>query len=139
MIVIDASVGLKWLRRENEKYIDKALFLLKNHSDNIELITVPSLFYLEIANALVTKSLTKIETIKEDLSVLNDINLKVDSFTKDDYIEAALLAKKHKTTVYDMLYAVIAKKLKTVLITADEKFRQKTKFPFVKLLSEYSD
>lgn len=137
MIVIDASVGLKWLRRENEKHIDEALLLLKNHSDDVENIVVPSLFYLEIANALVTKSKTKAGTIKENLSFLNDINLKVDSFTKTDYIEASLLAKRYKTTVYDMLYAVIARKLNTILITADDKFIKKTKFKFVKFLSEY--
>src|SRR3989338_6717502 len=107
MIVIDASVGIKWFRKTSEEFIDQALILLKNHLDDKEKI------------------------IRENLRFLNDQNLKIYSFTKDDYIESAMLSRKYKTTVYDMLYAVIARKLKTTLITADEKFVERTKFSYV--------
>ncbi|MBI5621043.1 PIN domain-containing protein, partial [Candidatus Gottesmanbacteria bacterium] len=56
----------------------------------------------------------------------------------DDVVKSALLAHKKKTSVYDMLYAVIAKRLGTDLITADDQFVRKTKFSHVKLLSEYA-
>lgn len=137
MIVIDASVGIKWFRKTSEEFIDQALILLKNHLDDKEIITVPSLFYLEIANAMVTKTGYKEKIIRENLRFLNDQNLKIYSFTKDDYIESAMLSRKYKTTVYDMLYAVIARKLKTTLITADEKFVERTKFSYVKSLNDF--
>lgn len=136
MIVIDASVAFKWFDKR-EEFRDKSLLILHNHLDNSNKIVVPSLLYLEVANALVTKTNTKTETVKEDLDKLNNSNLQIHSFTKQEYIEAAVLSRKHGTTVYDMLYAVIAKKLRTVLITADQSFIKKTKFPFVKPLSEY--
>ena len=137
MIVVDASVAFKWFTSENEVYREKALIILQNHLENIETITVPSLIYLEVANALVTKIKSTEKTIKKNLQFLNEADLKIDSFTKTDYINAAILAKKHNTTVYDMLYAVIAKKLNTILITADDKFIEKTKFSFVKLIRDY--
>ena len=137
MIVVDASVAFKWFTSENEVYREKALIILQNHLKNIETIMVPSLIYLEVANALVTKIKSTEKTIKKNLQFLNEADLKIDSFTKTDYINAAILAKKHKTTVYDMLYAVIAKKLNTILITADDKFIEKTKFSFVKLIRDY--
>ena len=137
MIVVDASVASKWFRRTDENNIDKALILLQNHINNKEAITIPSLLYLEVANAMVTKGGMGEKAIRKNLEFLNERDLKIYSFTKTDYIEAAVLANKFKTSVYDMLYAVIAKKNNTVLITADDKFIRKTKFPFVKSLSNY--
>ncbi|OGG30870.1 hypothetical protein A3I51_03765, partial [Candidatus Gottesmanbacteria bacterium RIFCSPLOWO2_02_FULL_38_8] len=126
MIVVDASVVLKWFRRKDEDYISNALNLLQNHLDNKEIITIPSLLFLEIANALVTKSKSSEKKIRENLQFLNKCNLKIYSFTKEDYINASILAKKHQTTVYDMLYAIVAKRNNTILVTGDENFIKKT-------------
>ena len=56
--------------------------------------------------------------------------------TKDDVFEAARMAKKYHTSVYDMLYAVVAKKNNCQLITADTKFAEKVQLPFVKTIKE---
>lgn len=133
MIVIDASIAVKWL---NEEEADRKLVipLLNAHLEGKEEIVIPSLLFLEVANALVTKPSTTEEQVKTGLQILNDLELKIHSFTKKDLIETATLAKKYHTTVYDMLYAVVAKDNNCMLITADEKFLKKTQFPFVKLL-----
>ena len=54
----------------------------------------------------------------------------------------SMLAGKNAVPIVEILYSkghvnefVIAKKLKTVLITADVKFIQKTNFPYVKLFT----
>lgn len=133
MIVIDASVAFKTISSQEEDS-DKAKFLFSQHNAGINPIVVPSLLYLEVANALVTKSHVTEEFIKKSLQFLNSLGFTVHSFTKDEYVEAAILAKQYKTSVYDMLYAVVARAKKCNLVTADEQFVKKTKFPFVQLL-----
>ncbi len=135
MIVIDASTALKWIL-SLEEYSDKALKLYKDHIENRKEILVPSLIFIEIANTLVTKSdLTKTE-VKMGLKFIYAANLKSHETSEKEILEASTLAKKYKTTVYDMLYAVIAKNKNCELITADENFIKKTGFKFVKHISE---
>lgn len=134
MIVVDTSVGFKWLQEED--YSEKAISLLQNHKDNIETIIVPDIFIMEIANTLATKSQTTEKSIKQALNKLFDINLQTKSLNNEDIQESTLLAKKYTTAVYDMIFAVIAKRYKTILVTADENFKKKTRLSFVKHISE---
>ncbi len=136
MIVIDASVGIKWVKAE-EDYQEQAKYIYTRHVEEIERIVVPNLFFIEIANSFSTKSSTQPRIIQKDLSFVFKSKLGIYEPTSDDILQSALDAKKFNTSVYDMLYAVVAKKNNTILITADERFVRKTKFPFVKLLSEY--
>lgn len=133
MIVIDASVAFKLINTQEEGS-DKARFLFSQHYKKQNKIIVPSLLYLEVANALVTKAHLTSPVIGEGMKLLNDFDLTIHSFTKNDFAETARLAKQYKTTVYDMLYAVIAKAEHCTLVTADVSFFKKTKFPFVQLL-----
>ncbi len=134
-MIIDASIGIKWIK-ENEEHRDQALILLKRHLSLREKIIVPSLFYPEIANYLVTGSKSPLTTIEKQLKFIYDNNLVIYEPTREIISQATIFAKKYITTVYDMLYAVVAKKHKTTLITADEKFITKTKFDYVKHISK---
>ncbi|OGM19914.1 hypothetical protein A2714_04220 [Candidatus Woesebacteria bacterium RIFCSPHIGHO2_01_FULL_38_9] len=136
MIVIDASIALKWLK-EGESYRDEALSLYQRHKTGKELIIAPSLIFIEIANALVTKSATTEETIKKSLSIVFKTNLKIHETDNENLIQASTFAKKFKTSVYDMLYAVVAKERSAILYTADEKFIEKTGFKFVKHIKDF--
>lgn len=133
MIVIDASVAFKLINTQEEGS-DKARFLFAQHYKKQNKIIVPSLLYLEVGNALVTKTHITSHLIEESLKLLNNFDLTIHSFTKNDLAETVRLAKQYKTTVYDMLYAVVAKAEHCDLVTADESFSKKTKFPFVQLL-----
>lgn len=138
MIIVDASIAFKWVQ-EDEVGRDKALNLLRKHAANLQKILVPPLFYLEVANAFVTKSTTTSESVREALKFIFDSNLNNYEPTQKDIFKAADLSKKYKTSVYDMLYAVVAKKHKAILYTADANFIKKTKFKFVKHLKEFRD
>lgn len=133
MIVIDASVVLKWIITD-EQDRDQALFLQKRHIEGQEIIIVPDFLFIEVANALVTKSKTSPAIVANDMKLLFQTALKTERPTEKDLLLASKLAKKYETSVYDMLYAVVAKKHKTHLITADANFVKKTGFKFVKLL-----
>lgn len=134
MIVLDASVVTKFINTQ-EKESDIAEKLFQAHIEETEKILVPTLLFFEVANALATKSDLREEYIKRGLNLLYNANFVIHEVNQKDMIEAALLAKKYKTSVYDMVYAVLAKKNKTTLITADHKFADKVNFPFVQTLS----
>ena len=136
MIVVDASVGGKWLFTVDESYRTSALDILRKHSDEEEKIIVPDLFFYEISNAVVTKTTITVQKISQILKKLFEINLSVYHPIEKDIVSSTRLAKKYQTSVYDMLYAVIAKRTKTILVTADEKFIQKTGFRFVKHIKD---
>ena len=81
MNVIDASVAIKLLK-STEDDADRAKKLLHDHLTKATRITVPSLLYLEVANALVTKSIYTQEDIEELLHLLNTFDFVIHSFTK---------------------------------------------------------
>ncbi len=134
MIIIDASVALKFINTQEEGS-EKTLELLERHTNGEEEIIIPSLLFLEVANALATKSSVLEAQIKEGIDTLYDSKFFVYDVQKDDTEEAALLARKYNTSVYDMIYALIAKKKNITLITADSKFINRVKFPFVRSLN----
>ncbi|MEK7534400.1 MAG: type II toxin-antitoxin system VapC family toxin [Patescibacteria group bacterium] len=135
MIVVDASVVVKWIKQDEED-VNIALSLYSSHLKKKEIIVVPRLLFYEVANFLATKPHATPTTIKVNLEFLFNTNLNIQIEDDKELREAVLLAQKYHTSVYDMLYAVIAKNKKCILITADENFIKKTKFKHVKLLRE---
>ena len=136
MIIVDTSVAMKWLLTTDEAYVEKARILLKNHIRQKDTISVPELFYYEIVNALATKTPLTLSKATMLITKIYEFNFEKMIPGETEMKKASMLAKKHKTSVYDMVYAVLAMKNKAVLVTADEKFIQKTGFKFVKHLKE---
>lgn len=134
MIVLDTSVIIKWI--QEEEYSDKARLLYKKHIDKKEEIVIPKLLLYESANTLTTKTRTSPSDIKTGLKFIFDSKLTIAEENEITIKNASVLAKKYKTTFYDMLFAVIAKNKNCLLITADKNFIQKTNFKFVKHISE---
>lgn len=138
MIIIDCSVAFKWFSQEDEEDTDKALEILASHLHSKELITVPDLIICELANVWVTKSSLPLKSSKVFLEDLRDSHLAIEPISFELISKAITFAKKYKVSVYDAIYAVLAKEKKCDLITADKKFIEKINLPFVKLLGEYS-
>ncbi len=135
MIIVDASIAIKWLNQDEEDS-ELALSLYKNHIEEKEKILLLQFLFIEVANYLATKSSTSEEHIKEGLQLLFETSFSIHQTIDEEIIEAATLAKKYGTSVYDMLYAVIAKRNNCLLVTADTKFAEKVRFPFVKTIKE---
>jgi len=136
MIVIDSSVVFKWFD-ETEAGSNQALQILRSHLDKSNIIVVPDLILYELANAWSTKSVLKLESIIDNIKMLKKYSLKTIHMDSSLLEKAVSVSKKYKVSVYDAIYAVLAKEKKCLLITADEKFTKKINLPFVKLLSEY--
>ncbi|SRR3989344_5540082 len=128
MKVVDASVVTKALLDEPGR--EEAKELLERGSG----LVVPDILFVEVANALATKAVVSEEGIKEGLDFVYNMNFEVKDTTREVLTEAAGMAKKKGTAVYDMIYAILARKLKGELVTADGNFIKKSGFSWVKML-----
>ena len=118
--VLDASVGIKLFVDEEFSAKVQSLFAKLEEDPRAE-IHVPDLFYVECANILLKYTRRYKRPLKESLADLKNLNnLPLKSTSTADLIEDALsLANEKNLTAYDACYAVLAKKLKLPLITAD--------------------
>jgi len=118
--VLDASVGIKLFIEE--EFSDKVQRLFSKLAEDPQAeIHVPDLFYIECANILLkyTRRYKRpLEDSLKDIKDLNDLALKSTS-TADLMEEALSLADEKNLTAYDACYAVLARRLKLPLITAD--------------------
>lgn len=135
MIVIDASIANKlFLPHEPDHLIASKIF--RNHIIQTQEILIPEFLFYEVANTLATKSSVTPWKLTNALTRLYLTELHIYHPVEKDLKNAARMAKKYHTSVYDMIYAVVARKHKARLITADKKFANATKFKFVKLLQD---
>jgi len=126
MIVLDSSVALKWIFADEEG-ADRAIRIRDEHVSGKNEIVVPSLFFYEIANVLVTKVKLSIEEALEAFELISAFEISVDEFENSEYMEAMAFAMKHKVSVYDASYHFLALQLGCRFLTADRKFFNKVK------------
>jgi len=127
MIVLDASVVIKALIEDEQGY-SAARNLIRDG------VVVPEWLFVEVANALATKTRYTAEEAEELLGLIYDIGFEVEKVDRKMLQRSMVLAKTHGVAVYDMIYAILAEKLNLELITADKNFVQRTGFDFVKTL-----
>lgn len=136
MIILDASVILKWLLPEAER--DIALSFLDAHVEGQEQVAVPELLYYEVGNVLAVKTKLSVESVVEAMRYLFDLELSSFTLGQREYLEAMNVSRSHGVSVYDACYVVLARSLDASFVTADEKLVQKTKdMTFVQTLKSY--
>ena len=137
-IVVDASVAVKWFNVKDENNVDIALEIQKQKTENIMEIIVPSLFFLEIVNAFLTKSLFNIQdvhTIEESLDKMNFVVAFPNHLTLKNAIN---IAYENDLTVYDAIYVETAIANDAMLLTEDKKILSiKNKYDFIKSLEDF--
>jgi len=124
LVVVDASVAVKWFLPENgEAFADYALALLDKYDKNEVRFVVPDLFFVEIANAIwkaVRVGRVPGEFGEQALVLLTQREFPtVPSMKLLD--KAFQIATAHGRTVYDSLYVALAVQTNSQLITADER------------------
>ena len=135
--IADASVILKWvLPMDDEPNSDLALQLRDDAIARRVLLKVPSLWLYEVGNTvcrLLPKQSQKI------LSMLSDLNLTESPPTAAWLKKACELTEKYTVTFYDAAYHALAFVEKGTLITADDKYLNKTiEAGHILALSKYS-
>ena len=122
-IVIDSSVTLAWLFEDEKTARGDALM----HEVAAEGAVVPSLWRLEIANALqmaVRRKRISARYRDESLASLRAFPIVVDSETDRHAWETTLtLAERCNLTLYDAAYIELAQRLRLPLATLDREVR----------------
>lgn len=126
MIVLDSSVALKWIFADEEG-ADHAERIRNEHVSGRNEIAVPSLFCYEIANVLATKVKLSAEEALEAFELISAFEFNVYELDETEYSESMALSMKHKVSVYDASYHVLANRLGSRFLTADRKFWEKVK------------
>lgn len=132
MVVLDASIVLKWFRQETDS--DKALKFRKDHIAGINQIVCPALVHYELFNVLITKRNLSMDDILGVLEELKRLQIALYFPNEMEIRDAAIIALEKEISFYDATYVALANALKTDLITADKKLTRQLKLPFVKLL-----
>ncbi|WP_395942603.1 type II toxin-antitoxin system VapC family toxin [Brevundimonas sp.] len=115
--VVDASVALKWVLKEDDSDIADALL--------DERLIAPTWWRVEVANGLwkaARKGLISTDEADDRLAVLLDMSPVEDIDPADVVARATRLAHRLKHPVYDLLYLVAAIDAGSPLVTADVRF-----------------
>jgi predicted nucleic acid-binding protein len=137
MIVVDASVAVKWVTGEQDREAANALL------DSGEQIAGPFLLRTEVVAAIARKA--RFEEITEaDASAAVDLwagiirGAEIALFAEDaDLTRSLKLSLELKHALQDCIYLALAERLDAPLITADEKFAAKARrlYPRVRRLT----
>lgn len=126
MIVLDASVVLKWIFGEEEGR-DKANHYMERHISGADVVAVPGLFFYESANVLATKTPLSLKAASEAFSLLWNFDFEIFDFGLEEFLKGIALSKRYRITLYDAAYIELARTLKCNFVTSDRKLYEKVK------------
>jgi predicted nucleic acid-binding protein len=126
MIVLDASVVLKWIF-DDEAGADRVARLKDALVAGQEIAAVPDLLFYEIGNVLATKTRLSEAAITEAFTLLWDFSLERFDLGLEEFQGGLALSKKYKITLYDAAYVELSRRLKCTFVTADKKLYKKVK------------
>ena len=124
VVVVDASVGLKWLAIfSQEQLVDRAKALLDRKTSGQINLVVPDLFWLEICSALCKAVRRHKCTPKEAFESLEKLqHLPLQTVPSTELVNFAQeIAIQYGRSIYDSLYVALARTIRSELVTADEK------------------
>lgn len=125
-LVIDASAAIPLFIPEPISGAVEGIFLQLGQ-ESCGPLSVPDLFYIEIANVLHKHAVRGNYDAKDagdDLARLQDLRLAVFS-TRPLVQDSFALARVHGLSAYDACYVALARHLRVPLVTADEKLATK--------------
>lgn len=124
-IIVDSSVILKWLYREDELYLDQADSLLKDAVESkVKLITSELAKYV-VGNVLLVAKKLPIDEGKEVLETLYTLPILFIALSDNLSHETFTLGNEAKISYYDAAFAALAKQEDAVLVTDDPKHQAK--------------
>jgi predicted nucleic acid-binding protein len=126
MIVLDASVVLKWIF-DDEDGSERAAGLKDAHVAGHEIVAVPDLLFYEIGNVLATKTRLSEAASAKAFSLLWEFSLERFDLGLEEFQGGLVLSKKHTITLYDAAYVELSRRLKCTFVTADRKLYEKVK------------
>jgi len=120
--VVDTSVAIKWVVGRGEADVQQAQRLLLAFQRQDCSLASPDLLFIEFANALATGHHRELREIRQAISFLNDLGIRVAPVSWSALNRALEIAVSRKVTVYNSCFLAVAESLKGTLVTADEEF-----------------
>lgn len=123
LLVVDSSVAVKWFVHEAENHVPAALDLLQDHLDGAFTLAAPEHLRLEVLNALRYRRLDAVHLL-EAADQLDMVRLQwcsVDGALARSVIE---LSGEHHLSIYDAVFAALAKRLDCELVTDDRRLAE---------------
>ncbi|SNS30010.1 MULTISPECIES: type II toxin-antitoxin system VapC family toxin [unclassified Azospirillum] len=117
-LVVDASIGVKWVVDESDS--DDAVALIAGRR-----LIVPGLFWVETANVLAMKAKRREMTraaVADAWRDLANAPLELVNMAPDTVLPALTLAQDLQHTVYDCAYLAVALAVGCPVVTADRRF-----------------
>jgi predicted nucleic acid-binding protein len=116
-IVLDASVAVKWVLREEHAATARRILSTRD-------LLAPHLLWAEVGNTLWKRHRRQESSVEEVRRMLAEIQwLPITTFAHWSLLPAALdLAISLHQTVYDCLYLALAEARNSVMVTADRRF-----------------
>jgi len=137
MVVLDASVILKWFIEENDS--EKARAILNRYIKGDFIIVVPDFLLYEVANVLKYSGAFSEKEVTEAITSLYDLEIKIISSLPDVIKTMIKLSFQKGITSYDAIYLALAMELQVPLITADVRLYHKINdIKYVKLLKDFA-
>jgi predicted nucleic acid-binding protein len=118
VFVIDACVAVKWVKTGGEEDVDAAARLLGQHRAGDVTLAAPDYIRLEIQNAL-WASKAPTDRLVQTVQDIEDVGLRLYPVDLELLTAACSIAAEHDLTIYDAIYAALAKTLGVELITCD--------------------
>lgn len=125
MIVIDASVVIKWFKPDEKS--SQADFILEEHVAGRESIFAPTLLLYEFMNALFYSKNLNFSEISEAINALNKAKLNYVNPDLKILQDTLSISEKTRNSIYDSSYIALAKNFNCGLITSDKKLFQGAK------------
>ena len=128
LLVLDASVALKWFLIADEPLKDRAMQLLARSQEGTIDFVIPDLFWAELGNVL-CKAVRQGRSTATDAeeSLRRAKKLELPAVSSEELAESAFaIAQTHNRPFYDSIYVALAVSRRATLITADEKLANAT-------------
>ncbi|HLZ08883.1 MAG TPA: type II toxin-antitoxin system VapC family toxin [Chloroflexota bacterium] len=129
-VVVDASVAVKWLLRDEDNTEPARLLLRRFAQGEVQLI-VPAHLRYEVSSAIIAATLGRAPRLgKSDAQeiIAEFLSLPLLAINSDELILSAFThVHQFGCAFYDALYLALAQILPATLITADRKFYQRVR------------
>jgi len=142
MIVVDASLAVKWLFREADT--PEAFDFLQRHRGAL---VAPELIFIEVAGVIVRRA-NEIQSYRDDAldtarlweRTYSEQGIKGFRLTPRRLATASTMALTIRHPLKDCFYVALARELNCELATCDVKLRDKASsfYPNIRLLADYS-
>lgn len=136
-LVIDSSVIIKWIHKEDERCLDQAAKILEDVKNGIVTLLAPELAKYEVGNALLLGKKLSTDQAKIPLAAFYLLPIQFAVQSEQSASQTYKIAQEAKITYYDASFMALAYQENAILITDNPKHQGKDKEIKIIPLSRY--